>query len=54
MNAFLKVLTIFATVNFTVAFTDDKKPKYIDSANMDLSVKPGDNFYAYANGGWMK
>ncbi|MGC4100845.1 M13 family metallopeptidase [Ferruginibacter sp.] len=28
--------------------------KYIDKANMDLSVKPGDNFYQYANGGWLK
>jgi endothelin-converting enzyme/putative endopeptidase len=23
-------------------------------ANMDLSVKPGDDFYRYANGGWIK
>ncbi len=23
-------------------------------ANMDPAVKPGDNFYRYANGGWMK
>src|SRR6202163_368723 len=23
-------------------------------ANMDASVKPGDNFYQYANGGWIK
>jgi putative endopeptidase len=29
-------------------------PKYIDPSNMDLSVKPGDNFYLYANGGWLK
>jgi putative endopeptidase len=28
--------------------------KYIDKANMDLSVKPGDNFYLYANGSWIK
>lgn len=28
--------------------------KYIDPANMDLSVKPGDNFYLYANGNWLK
>ncbi|MGG9964014.1 M13 family metallopeptidase [Ferruginibacter sp. SUN106] len=28
--------------------------KYIDKANMDLSVKPADNFYQYANGGWLK
>ena len=25
-----------------------------DPANMDRSVKPGDDFYAYANGTWMK
>jgi putative endopeptidase len=43
-----------------VAFAgkDDKitkeKIKYIDKANMDLSVKPGNNFYYYANGGWVK
>jgi putative endopeptidase len=31
-----------------------KKRKFIDPANMDLSVKPGDNFYLYANGAWVK
>lgn len=37
---------------------DDNAPvppkKYIDPANMDPSVKPGDNFYEYANGAWLK
>ena len=28
--------------------------KSIDPANMDKSVKPGDNFYLYANGIWLK
>lgn len=28
--------------------------KYIDKGNMDVTVKPGDNFYQYANGNWMK
>ena len=32
----------------------DKNFKFIDPANMDLSVKPGDNFYLYANGTWIK
>ena len=26
----------------------------INSANLDVTVKPGDNFYQYANGGWLK
>jgi putative endopeptidase len=29
-------------------------PLGIDPAAMDKSVKPGDDFYAYANGAWMK
>ena len=28
--------------------------KLIDPANMDLSVKPGDDFYQYASGTWVK
>ncbi|SHG19340.1 M13 family metallopeptidase [Pedobacter caeni] len=28
--------------------------KFIDPANMDLSVKPGDDFYKYASGTWIK
>ncbi len=28
--------------------------KAIDKKNMDLSVKPGDNFFQYTNGGWIK
>lgn len=30
------------------------KKKYVDPANMDASVKPGDNFFEYANGTWVK
>lgn len=42
---------------FIMAAGPGKKPgkkKYIDRANMDLSVKPGDNFFLYANGAWLK
>ncbi|WP_299700301.1 M13 family metallopeptidase [uncultured Pontibacter sp.] len=28
--------------------------KFIDKTNMDLSVKPGDDFYTYANGVWLR
>lgn len=28
--------------------------KFIDPANMDLSVKPGDDFYKYASGTWIR
>jgi putative endopeptidase len=31
-----------------------KKKKFIDPVNMDLTVRPGDNFYLYANGAWVK
>jgi len=46
--------------NFTVAAQtapakkNIKVKKTIDPANMDLAVKPGDNFYLYANGAWLK
>ncbi len=32
----------------------DKSFKFIDKANMDLSVAPGDNFFEYVNGSWLK
>ena len=32
----------------------DENAKPIDSANFDSSVKPSDDFFLYANGGWIK
>ena len=32
----------------------DKNPPPLDVKNMDTSVKPGDDFYLYANGTWIK
>ncbi len=32
----------------------DKNPPPLDAKNMDTSIKPGDDFYEYANGGWLK
>ncbi|MHC2991491.1 peptidase M13 [Pontibacter sp. HJ8] len=31
-----------------------KQAKFIDKSNMDLSVKPGNDFYTYANGVWLQ
>jgi putative endopeptidase len=49
----MKRTSILALVFVCFAFLPPAK-KFIDPANMDTSVKPGDNFYRYANGNWMK
>jgi putative endopeptidase len=59
MNHFVKLVMLGISAAGVVAFAPpggkkDKPFKYIDKANMDLSVKPGDNFYLYANGNWLK
>jgi putative endopeptidase len=57
MRTLVKLALVGTATAAFVAFTppgNDKTPKYIDKANMDLSVKPGDNFYLYANGNWIK
>ena len=42
----------------TTATAPAAKPTYgtygFDTAGMDASVKPGDDFYEYANGTWLK
>ena len=32
----------------------DKNPRALDPSNMDTSVKPQDDFFMYANGGWIQ
>ena len=34
--------------------TEKDMEKALDPANLDLAVAPGDDFYRYATGGWMK
>jgi putative endopeptidase len=56
-------LTLSANA-FAVGGTQSPKPKhkpksavpkkFIDPANMDPSIKPGDDFFDYANGNWIK
>ncbi|HUS03682.1 MAG TPA: M13 family metallopeptidase [Chitinophagaceae bacterium] len=55
MNLNFKSSLFVTTVLFLLSFIPpDKKIKFIDPANMDATVKPGDNFYQYSNGKWVK
>lgn len=57
MKVSIKVVAVAVLAGSSLAASAQKnKPsmKYIDASNMDLSVKPGDNFYLYANGNWLK
>ncbi|MEO7314023.1 MAG: M13 family metallopeptidase [Ginsengibacter sp.] len=46
---------LFTTGAFAQKSQSKNSPmKYIDKANIDNSIKPGDNFYLYANGTWLK
>ncbi|MEP7236736.1 MAG: M13 family metallopeptidase [Ferruginibacter sp.] len=53
---FVLIFMVLAAPQFILAqnTATSGKRKFIDRANMDLSVKPGDNFYLYANGTWVK
>jgi putative endopeptidase len=37
-----------------IAFISEKPTKGIETSSVDKSVKPGDDFYRYANGNWLK
>jgi putative endopeptidase len=58
---FMLMVALLPSVNAQV--TGKTKPpkrkttirkKFIDPANMDTSIKPGDDFFGYANGTWIK
>jgi putative endopeptidase len=50
----LAMLLLVATIPFAVPTEAVVRPSSLDVAGMDKSVHPGDDFFAYANGGWMK
>jgi putative endopeptidase len=53
----LSLKTCFAVLGIAVvsySANAQSTMKFIDPANMDLSVKPGDDFYQYASGTWIK
>lgn len=52
LKNYFAILGILAVSLSSSAQSNPKK--YIDPANMDLSVKPGDDFYQYASGTWIK
>lgn len=51
-----KILLAITTVAFIVSCNNktDAPKADILAANLDSSIKPGDDFFEYANGGWLK
>ena len=49
-----RLLLLSLSLAATSAFAQQTLGSGIDKANMDLSVKPGNDFYRYAAGGWLK
>lgn len=63
MQSFLKLMLPLGIAAACIACGDStgsqnqsegKSIQYIDSANFNFEVKPGDDFFEYANGGWIK
>ena len=53
MNKRINLVLILA-VAMTSAFAQINLKTGLKSENMDFTQNPGDNFYEYANGGWVK
>src|ERR1700677_3782821 len=45
---------ICALILTGILITQNCKSQFLDRSAMDTSVKPGDNFWLYANGNWNK
>lgn len=53
-----KFVTGVSLLTTCAAYAQQKKTysntiKYVDRSNMNLSIKPGDNFYLFVNGNWL-
>jgi putative endopeptidase len=53
-NTLKGCIVILAILATSYSATAQAPGKYIDPANMDQTVKPGDDFYQYASGTWIK
>ncbi len=54
MRTFAKKVLVAIAVAALACAKPEKGPPAVDVAGMDRSIRPGDDFYGYANGGWMK
>lgn len=58
MNNSLKILSAMAIGAFLVSCKSEsdqpKRTSFFDVTGMDSTAKPTDDFFQYANGGWMK
>ncbi len=50
----LATLLIGASLVFASCKNNSNQQSYFDTAGMDTSIHPGDNFFMYANGTWIK
>lgn len=50
----LSALVLLGASSCTNSKEEKKEHSYFDISGMDTTVKPGDDFFQYANGGWMK
>lgn len=54
-NSLLAAVTILTVASCQQKNKEESSTtKFIDPANMDTTVSPADNFFWYANGGWLK
>src|SRR5712671_3649754 len=56
MKSFLILIPFICATGLCAATQPqvEQNPPPLDPKNMDTSVKPGDDFYLFANGGWIK
>ena len=48
------IINVFVALSITACIMPEEMKSKIDLTNLDQSVRPGDDFYEFANGGWMK